>query len=154
MKTQLIIPVAAILFGALTTVGCGADSSCADSDGETHLTQAMTDPSELSVMLHHVDRACSIVGDNAFHAYYIEGDMMMRSAPTDTTGGVEIVSVMAMMPDHGHGSTDDPTIDSDDSSYFDVYFQMPGTWELTVELTVPELETDTETVVFELEVSE
>ena len=134
-------------------VGCAGESACLESAGETHLDMVMSDPGDYGVMLHHTSLSCSAVGLNGFHAYYVEGDepMEMRSA-LEPSGGVAISSVEAYMPAHGHGSSDDPTINGEDASYFDVFFQMPGTWELTLELTVPALSEEPQTVVFELEV--
>ena len=56
--------------------------------------------------------------------------MNMRSTITSAT----ITGVDADMPAHGHGLAQDPSIDNDDASFFDINFQMPGEWVMNLEV--------------------
>ncbi|MBI2394880.1 MAG: FixH family protein [Deltaproteobacteria bacterium] len=56
-------------------------------------------------------------------------------APTKDKTNVEVI---VWMPSMGHGAPNDPTlVEKGDGNYRveDVYFSMPGTWELTVNVT-------------------
>ena len=158
MRTRQTKVITLVLTASTLLVGCGGGSICDRSRSEVHLTQSVTEPSTFSMVLQHVDQTCTTVGRNQLHAYYIAGDGSPRAALPRlldaNTGGVEIQSVSTLIPSQGLGSSEDPYIDSDDPSLFNIYFQVPGAWLLTLDLTVPEVGSDLETVVFDIDVVE
>jgi len=157
LSTSLALGTLAL--GALAA-GCTSSdtATCPDATGEVHLATQATTPDGLSLMLHQVGRQCPVVGDNTFHVYEVDaGDSGMADSgmagmgDTGSASMVMITQVDATMPDMGHGSSQDPVIHSDDASAFDVYFQMAGSWQLALTLTVPDA-TAAQTVTFDLDV--
>jgi len=129
--------------------GAGS-SACPEISGETHLATESSSPDGLSLMLHLVGLSCPVVGQDGFHLYP-SGDMDsgLGSASDDVT----ISAVEAIMPDMGHGSTQDPEVDSGDPSRFDAWFQMAGSWRLTVTCAVADVDA-AQTVSYDLDVVE
>jgi hypothetical protein len=100
-------------------------------------------------MLHLVGLSCPVVGQDTFHLYP-SGEM---DSGTDAGESVTITAVEALMPDMGHGSTQDPEVHSEDPSEFDAWFQMAGSWRLSLTCTVGGVDT-AQTVSYDLDVVE
>lgn len=161
MKSFLLV-----LFATLTMVACGDTTSqdleaCPTTAGETHVATANATPSGKSLMLHIVNRACSVVGSNRYHLIPVEdatdmGNMAMAPLyPTAATGTMDtsltIVKVKAIMPGMGHGGSEPETIDGQNKSFFTVPYQMPGSWQLALTFRFGNEVTD-QTVRFDVEV--
>ncbi len=114
------------LLALALSLSCATEITCPETDAEAHLDTQESSPGGLSVMLHQVGRECPVVGDNVF-----------------SVDGMVVTEVDAVMTDMGHGSTVDPVIAEDGD--LELYFQMPGSWELS-------LTGDGETVSFALDV--
>lgn len=148
---------------------CGSSNTpCEPVNFETHLGQQASTPDGVEVMLHHSNRTCSIVGSNSYHLIRVTGDhMTMASHATQrwlpahgdhdhavTEPSLHLTLVTAWMPAHGHGPTREPQIDDSHAGTFTVEYQMPGTWELTVEFIAADITTATQSVTFTLDVLE
>jgi hypothetical protein len=67
----------------------------------------------------------------------LEGRLVLTDSKGDRVEGVN-VTVTPWMPEHGHGSSVMPTVDSDGSGGFiisNLYLAMPGTWQLRVSVS-------------------
>ena len=87
------------------------------------------------------EAAASLTIDAAFEATVATGRNTLRVEVTDSAGApvpAAVVSVEAMMPTMGHGSTEAPVVSAlGDGQYaaFPVTFQMRGRWKVVVEAT-------------------
>lgn len=92
---------------------CATEITCPETEEPVLLDSQESSPGGLSVMLHQVGRECPVVGDNVF-----------------SVDGMVVTAVDAVMTDMGHGSTVDPVITDDGD--LELYFQMPGSWDLSL----------------------
>lgn len=139
-------------FLAVAACSGGADSAaCPEIEGETHLDTQSSSPDGVSLMLHLVGLSCPVVGQDTLHVY--ESGSGEDSGMEMGGDAVTVTAVEAVMPDMGHGSTQDPEVHTDDPSEFDVWFQMAGTWRLSLTATVGEMDT-AQTVSYDLDVVE
>ena len=121
----------------VATIGCSTDPRA-----QTYapaLTQVGTQ-GKLSVELTSAQPAPPLRGTNTW-------TVRVRDEKGDLVSGAS-VAVKLLMPDHGHGSTVQPSVtpQSDGSIRIDpLYFFMPGLWQITLEVTAG---ADTDTAVF------
>lgn len=84
-------------------------------------------------------------GDNTWTLTISDG----QGAPLS---GASISGVTPFMPDHGHGTSVKPTVEGPDddgqATVSTIDLMMPGVWEVSVEVTTADSQTDTATFAF------
>lgn len=140
-----------------TLSACGEETTpeaCPAQTGEEHLGQDTGEPGGTQVMLHIVDRLCPISGTNKFRLHKMADESMegMHAPAMEGMNTITVQKVVATMPAMGHGTSQDPVLDSTDSRTFTVSFQMPGSWDLQVSFMDSAVGLTEQTVHFSLEV--
>ncbi|MEE9383780.1 MAG: FixH family protein [Nannocystaceae bacterium] len=140
------------LLGASLLFGCGCEGGggdgenvasafdCADEDRAEPFTIGLTKAGEI-VDVSFVVATPAPPGktDNSWRVLVVD----KMGTPVE---GVEIV-VMPMMPDHGHGTTKDPVVTAvagvlGQYDMSPVALHMSGYWEVTFELSLPDMTSD------------